>query len=556
MPILDKFPESFTPRDVQIDILNKVEDSLKSYDKIIISAPTGVGKSPIGITIAKHLGSSFVITAQKQLQDQYSRDYPMLKPVKGQTNYPCLKIMKRKKIDDRVLAMSEGHTCEKGQCNEGKDETGKPIFCKFKPDIRMVAGGGSMNDPCEYYQAKFEALTSDHSTWNYHGYFQLMLNRTSYVEYMGKQVIIFDEAHKIEDQILGFVGITITKKQLADCKMNPDKFKLDSIDGILGLLDSMRVSYARLLREMEEDEETNYKKQAEYETELERVSRVGSMIESDKENYIVNDVVREEITGEFSRISVKPIEIAKFVQSFFQSENQIFMSATIDRKSFCQNMGFKESEVDLIEISRSPFEMKNRKIQFDFCGAQGMRCTPNDRKRMISKIDEILDGNPCRGLILTSSKARCDEIENKLSQKNQKRIRQCHTINKGGKTQDAVIKEHKKIDDSVLLSSSLWEGVDLVDEMSRFQIIAKVPYPDLNDKRNSIKRQRHPLWFDSQAVMKTLQGCGRSIRNESDWAHTYVLDSAFWQLLQRTHAIIPSAYHDVLELAKREWVER
>ena len=63
-------------------ILEQIEEKLNSgYKKIILCAPTGVGKSLVGATTAKHFDSSFTVTASKHLQDQYIKDIPFLKPV-------------------------------------------------------------------------------------------------------------------------------------------------------------------------------------------------------------------------------------------------------------------------------------------------------------------------------------------------------------------------------------------------------------------------------------------------------------------------------------------
>ena len=163
------------------------------------------------------------------------------------------------------------------------------------------------------------------------------------------------------------------------------------------------------------------------------------------------------------------------------------------------------------------------------------------------KIDEILTKHSDqKGLILTSSRARCYNIINQISPQNKKRIRLCHTSNQNGKTQDQILKEHSEDDDGVLLSSSLWEGVDLKDDLSRFQIIAKTPYPSLSDKRVKTKMQKFPLWYKAQTIMKLLEGFGRSIRSENDWAVTYVLDSAALTILNQYKTIVPKAYYDVL----------
>ena len=97
-----------------------------------------------------------------------------------------------------------------------------------------------------------------------------------------------------------------------------------------------------------------------------------------------------------------------------------------------------------------------------------------------------------------------------------------------------------------MLSSSLWEGVDLKDDLSRFQIIAKVPYPNYKERRTKAKMEKFPLWYTSQTLTKLLQGFGRSVRNEKDKAVTYVLDTAVNNVFFKGQQMIPKAYYDVL----------
>ena len=165
----------------------------------------------------------------------------------------------------------------------------------------------------------------------------------------------------------------------------------------------------------------------------------------------------------------------------------------------------------------------------------------------MEKIDEILSNhNNESGLILTSSISRCHDIVNHLSSKNKKRVRICHASNPNRKTQDDIIKEHTDSKNGVLVSSSLWQGVDLKDDLSRFQIIAKAPYPNYTEKWVAAKMERYPLWYPSQTITKILQGFGRSVRSKKDWAVTYVLDSAVNSLLNDSKNLVPKSYYDVL----------
>ena len=189
----------------------------------------------------------------------------------------------------------------------------------------------------------------------------------------------------------------------------------------------------------------------------------------------------------------------------------------------------------------------NRKISFENITRLNYSSTESDKLLAISAIDDLLTNHKNeRGLILTSSKQRCLRIKENLSPPNQKRVTIWHSSNFRKKTIEQILKDHSDKPDSVLLSSSLWEGIDLKDDLSRFQIIEKTPYADMTDKRTSIKMKKIPNWYRSQALIKLLQGSGRSIRNENDWAKTYVIDSAAQDLLNTLRSRVPHSYFDVL----------
>ena len=107
MNLLEHFPDGFTPRKEQETILKEIGEYLDSgYKKIILSAPTGIGKSLVAVTLARALDTSFIVTNSKHLQDQYVHDIPHLVSVKGKSNYACLKTMKRQGMEgDRVGAV-------------------------------------------------------------------------------------------------------------------------------------------------------------------------------------------------------------------------------------------------------------------------------------------------------------------------------------------------------------------------------------------------------------------------------------------------------------------
>ncbi len=514
-----------------------------------------MGKSLVGATLSNYFDSSFTVTASKHLQDQYVSDLSFLKSVKGKQNFPCLKIMEAEKVENSRRAMRWGLTCEKGQCQEKFIKNGKEIIeiCKFKPKIKQIEENNHQENSCHYYLQKYEALISKHSLWNYHSYFQIMkFNKKLFADYLDRKISVFDEAHKIEDQIIQFIGFDIFNGQIEECNLNKGRYNFSDLDSLIQLIDDIAFSYAKKIKEIKEESDlqknSDYELITKLEKKYEKAAQAKMDILSDKNNFVVNNPLND-YKGNFRTISLKPIDVSKFSKLFFNTEYQIFMSATIDHKSFCENMGLDSDEIAFIDTKKSPFPIQNRTIEFLNIKRLSYGSTESDELEVIQTIDRILsDHYEERGLILTSSISRCHKILENLSSKNAKRVKICHSINKDGKTQNEIISEHSKDPKSVLLSSSLWEGIDLKDDLSRFQIIAKVPYPNYTEKRVKAKMDRFPLWYTSQTLTKLLQGFGRSIRSDTDWAKTYVLDKAIHNVLFKAQSMIPKAYYDVLDL--------
>ena len=461
--------------------------------------------------------------------------------------------MESEKVDNDRRAMRWGLTCDKGECQERVSKNGKEVFevCKFKPTIKQVEDNTTDAKSCHYYVQKYDALVSNHSLWNYHAFFTIMkFNKKLFEDYLDRKVTVFDEAHKIEDQIIQFVGFDIFAGQIDECNLNSEKYDFTDLDSMIQLTDDMTFSYAKKIKDIKESAAFQNNPDYELLTGLERrhgrSAQAKIDIMTDKDNFVVNDPVKD-FNGNFRTISVKPIDVSKFANSFFETEYQLFMSATIDKNSFCENMGLVKEDVAFVDTPKSPFPIEHRSIDLLNIKRLSYGSTEEDELEVIKTIDRIMDEHSNeRGLILTSSIPRCQKIIRHLSPKNTQRVRLCHSKNKDGKTQDEVISEHATDPTGVLLSSSLWEGVDLKDDLSRFQIIAKVPYPNYTEKRTKAKMNKFPSWYTSQTLTKILQGFGRSIRSDDDWAKTYVLDTAVNNVFFKGQPMIPRAYYDVL----------
>ena len=97
-----------------------------------------------------------------------------------------------------------------------------------------------------------------------------------------------------------------------------------------------------------------------------------------------------------------------------------------------------------------------------------------------------------------------------------------------------ILEIFKNNTNSVLIGPSLFEGIDLPDDLCRFIIIMKVPYPCLGDELVQRKIELFPTWYNSQTSNYIIQGIGRGVRNKTDWSHTYILDGCFSYLYNIT----------------------
>jgi len=248
---LKNFPFS-TKRDRQAHVLNEIYSGFASdYRYIILEAPTGFGKSAVGIAVALTLGSSFICTSTKDLQTQYSRDFPYLKVAKGMNNFPCLvkeDFIKNGTYRCGVCVSDDANECshttvEYGPCMS--DESFKDGSCKyrtFSKDYKISNKGTTIENvfidydttnyyqkeysqwlhlenlrnqrkawmPCEYFDQLNAALTSSHSIFNYSNFLALLPNKKVLPS---RKLLVLDEGHLLETEIVKYRGVSISKKR-------------------------------------------------------------------------------------------------------------------------------------------------------------------------------------------------------------------------------------------------------------------------------------------------------------------------------------------------------
>ena len=90
------------------------------------------------------------------------------------------------------------------------------------------------------------------------------------------------------------------------------------------------------------------------------------------------------------------------------------------------------------------------------------------------------------------------------------------------------------------------EGVDLKGEISRFQIICKVPYPFLGDKLVRKRMNRWDWWYPLQTAKTVVQSVGRSVRSNEDHAVSYILDANWSGFYAKNKSFFPEDFRKCL----------
>jgi ATP-dependent DNA helicase DinG len=272
--------------------------------------------------------------------------------------------------------------------------------------------------------------------------------------------------------------------------------------------------------------------------DLERISEAVKTIEVNVKNWIVADV---EVKGsEVVKIVFKPLDASPYCSNLFDKcKRTLIMSATIlNKEAFCNSVGLVANDVKYIQVE-SDFAVENRPI-FQTNTAYlkysnlGLQETHN---KIALDVDNIMTlHNEHKDIIRTTSYRQLNFIRDNMSDQNRDRL----IVTDPSLNRTDVIQNHISTDKpTVLISPSLFLGIDLKDDLSRFQVIIKVPYLNTGDRWTAAKRKHKPEWYYWQTALRLIQAYGRSIRSKDDWAKTYILDSAFAYFVSKNRNFLP-----------------
>jgi ATP-dependent DNA helicase DinG len=232
----------YQPRQGQQDMAGAIATAISMSSSVVVEAGTGVGKTFAYLVPAVLSGKRVVVsTATKNLQDQlFSRDLPAVVealsvPVrtallKGRSAYLCLQRLEThmhgSASSDRVLANGLAavsrwsKTTLTGDLAEltGLDERSPVLPLVTSTRENCLGSECPKSKECHVNLARKEALSADVVVVNHHLFFADMAVRESGVAQIlpTSEVVIFDEAHQINEIGVGFLAKQLSTPQLLD----------------------------------------------------------------------------------------------------------------------------------------------------------------------------------------------------------------------------------------------------------------------------------------------------------------------------------------------------
>ena len=550
------FGEGFAFRDGQREIIEAICNSYLEDPNatLVVDAPTGAGKSLIAMWSAhvlKELGNrGYLITSDLSLQDQYESDFYRLglrwPSIRGVDNYEC-------SVNGLPFSLGD---------------------CKLKGMGYEQAEKLSCYSSCDYLQNRKRSIEQPIALLNYSFWLiqrnyveDRMLQDNKEVPFKSRDFVFFDEAHKVDEIVQGHFSPRIDIGIVDRFGLANRFIQKQNIGTPIQTLGSIKSIVTRLLTEKSKpalfEAMQDFRKIAKVYRKAAQITKAqaGKRFKNREvprdwatalttfdrikdvyckfDDYValikdvgVDSMVINQMEDEAKFMCV---EEGRMIQKYLHDRAgfKVFMSATIgDPRAFVKIMGIKNAKFirvpNAFNYDKSPVVFVNRhKLSF------------REREASLPKVVKILDQiiskhSGQRGVIHTGSYM----FANYIKQNSKHTFRLMDYEN--SKDKKGIIELFKKKDDAVLMGPSLLEGLDLKDDISRFQIFFKVPYPNVSDPLIKAKMQHSKEWYDWKTGISIMQGVGRSVRSKDDWAVTYVLDACFRSLINKKGFFPPS----------------
>lgn len=524
---------------------------------VILQLPVGVGKSPLAIALAKLASqipykdgdqpkeSAWALTTQKVLQRQYVRDFDdHLANISAKSNYPC--DMFDEASCDHGMKFQKQHGNDIQEIINGlpDNEAGRVI----KARLRKMMSTGCTDTPCgrvdacNYRKAFARWIQSPISLTNIAYFMNLVKGARNPSQYI-RDLLIIDEAHLLDDEIIRFCEISLPKNFI----MEELRIELPEFEGIEqmrtwvdkamipAMAERKKMLEARLVIDAATgaDATSLMRKVGQIDNALKKAF---AFIEADLEDWVV-------CTNEDGSQAAKPIHTGVIGPDLVlkYGKRRLLMSGTIlDKELYCAQLGLRRDDVAFYE-EPSPFPPDNRWVVKRYVGSMGLKKQGDTTPKLIAAIKELLERHKDeKGVIHTGSYRLNKIIMEKVGDP-----RLVTHVN--AKERDEALSRHFDTNEpTVLVSPSMTTGVDLKDDLARWGLICKVPFPFLGDARIKALFENDKRWYLWKTAQEVMQACGRIVRSNTDYGVMYVLDSDFENILRQAGNMFPRWWYQGL----------
>ena len=502
---------NLTPRKSQINCLNWLNENLTNFNYFILQLPTGVGKSHIGLSLSELNTKNLYISSTNQLLDQYINIDKTLVDIKGMQNYKC--------------ALDKSFNCFTSKCKTDKKIKEECLSKKI----------------CPYYNQRDKFINSKMGLTNYAfmtasagcGIF----SENFFSEDFKYDFIICDEAHNLENHLINFATININIDQLNFKKIILGDYYLNENsewETILNICYNIKDEIQNKLKLLKakirgEAKSKNLNKRYlkklwnEYYYLDRMIFPINILtLYPNKDQWVCD------IDSNNNSFKIVPLNVDFVFDRYIKplSDKIIFMSATIgDSDVFIKSLGLDKNKTCFYECD-SPFDPKKSPIVLIEKLNLSYNNIDSELKNVLKYVEAISKKHVNEnGIIHSGNYKIANYIFKNASIELQNRLVFKEKFNNANNSKLLSIHESNSLNNnSILLSPSLYEGVDLKDDYSRWQIIIKLPFLSLGDKRIKYLAANYPSWYTNDVVKKVIQACGRSTRHDKDYSITYILD--------------------------------
>lgn len=215
----------------------------------------------------------------------------------------------------------------------------------------------------------------------------------------------------------------------------------------------------------------------------------------------------------------------------------ILVSATVRRKTLAL-LGLDGMKIKLSE-QESSFPVARRPVYYWPVASVNRKMSEADKQRWLLAVDEFmaprLDRN---GVVQAVSYARAEEIV-KCSRL---RERASFMLHRPGQSTEDVVAAFKREGlrrPTILVSPAVRTGVDFPLKQTEWQVIAKVPFPDLGSPLVRVRTERDSSYPAYMAMQDLVHSVGRGMRTAEDRCESLVPDSNLGRLRGRYHDFAP-----------------